>query len=375
MISPTRRARRSPRSRSPTPGRPPAGCTRSAAPVRRMGDGGHGPFQRLRRTPEEVRALLPPGPRARRDRRPAPAPPAAGADRARRPHPRRAPADLHPGDRPRPGRPAARGAGPGDLRGPRPDAAGDHRGGAADAARRRDARRAAARPGGAGLRGDPRAVHRGHALRRRPARAGAARAGLRQPRRPVALARRHPAAQPAAGDDHRPRSTTCSTAASRCPSGTPRPRSPRSWPGSARRGGTAAWSSSSPASPAPASPPSPAAWPTRCGRAASGPSRSSTATWCGASCPPGWASAKRRPGRATCGGSAGSPPRSPGTAGMAIACPIAPYAERARSGARGWPWRPAPASCWCTWHAARGLRATRPQGPVRPGPRRAARAA
>ncbi|WP_433828439.1 adenylyl-sulfate kinase [Actinoplanes sp. CA-015351] len=29
--------------------------------VRRMGDGGHGPFQRLRRTPEEVIALLPPG--------------------------------------------------------------------------------------------------------------------------------------------------------------------------------------------------------------------------------------------------------------------------------------------------------------------------
>jgi sulfate adenylyltransferase len=29
--------------------------------VLRMGDGGHGPFQRLRRTPEEVRALLPPG--------------------------------------------------------------------------------------------------------------------------------------------------------------------------------------------------------------------------------------------------------------------------------------------------------------------------
>jgi sulfate adenylyltransferase len=29
--------------------------------VRRMGDGGHGPFQRLRRTPEEVRGLLPPG--------------------------------------------------------------------------------------------------------------------------------------------------------------------------------------------------------------------------------------------------------------------------------------------------------------------------
>ena len=30
-------------------------------PVRPLGDGGHGPFQRLRRTPAEVRALLPPG--------------------------------------------------------------------------------------------------------------------------------------------------------------------------------------------------------------------------------------------------------------------------------------------------------------------------
>ncbi|MEV1288518.1 adenylyl-sulfate kinase [Micromonospora sp. NPDC049679] len=29
--------------------------------VRRLGDGGHGPFRRLRRTPDEVRALLPPG--------------------------------------------------------------------------------------------------------------------------------------------------------------------------------------------------------------------------------------------------------------------------------------------------------------------------
>ncbi|GIJ26115.1 adenylyl-sulfate kinase [Micromonospora qiuiae] len=29
--------------------------------LRRLGDGGHGPFQRLRRTPEELRALLPPG--------------------------------------------------------------------------------------------------------------------------------------------------------------------------------------------------------------------------------------------------------------------------------------------------------------------------
>ncbi len=32
-----------------------------AGPVRRIGDGGHGPFMRLRRTPEEVRSLLPPG--------------------------------------------------------------------------------------------------------------------------------------------------------------------------------------------------------------------------------------------------------------------------------------------------------------------------
>jgi sulfate adenylyltransferase len=30
-------------------------------PVRRLGDGGHGPFQRLRRDPEDVRELLPPG--------------------------------------------------------------------------------------------------------------------------------------------------------------------------------------------------------------------------------------------------------------------------------------------------------------------------
>jgi sulfate adenylyltransferase len=30
-------------------------------PVRRVGDGGHGAFRRLRRTPDEVRALLPPG--------------------------------------------------------------------------------------------------------------------------------------------------------------------------------------------------------------------------------------------------------------------------------------------------------------------------
>jgi sulfate adenylyltransferase len=32
-----------------------------AGPVRRIGDGGHGPFRRLRRTPAEVRGVLPPG--------------------------------------------------------------------------------------------------------------------------------------------------------------------------------------------------------------------------------------------------------------------------------------------------------------------------
>ena len=61
-------------------------------PVRRLGDGGHGPFQRLRRTPEEVTRAAAAGPGARRDRRPAAAPPAARPDRPRRPHARRAPA-------------------------------------------------------------------------------------------------------------------------------------------------------------------------------------------------------------------------------------------------------------------------------------------
>ncbi|MEV4757399.1 adenylyl-sulfate kinase [Micromonospora sp. NPDC049559] len=37
------------------------GVTGIGGPVRRLGDGGHGPFQRLRRSPEEVTALLPPG--------------------------------------------------------------------------------------------------------------------------------------------------------------------------------------------------------------------------------------------------------------------------------------------------------------------------
>jgi sulfate adenylyltransferase len=38
-----------------------AGWHGIGGPVRRIGDGGHGPFQRLRRTPAEVQALLPPG--------------------------------------------------------------------------------------------------------------------------------------------------------------------------------------------------------------------------------------------------------------------------------------------------------------------------
>jgi sulfate adenylyltransferase len=37
------------------------GMSGIGGPVRRIGDGGHGPFRRLRRGPEEVRALLPPG--------------------------------------------------------------------------------------------------------------------------------------------------------------------------------------------------------------------------------------------------------------------------------------------------------------------------
>jgi sulfate adenylyltransferase len=37
------------------------GFSAVAGPVRRIGDGGHGPFQRLRRTPAEVKGLLPPG--------------------------------------------------------------------------------------------------------------------------------------------------------------------------------------------------------------------------------------------------------------------------------------------------------------------------
>jgi sulfate adenylyltransferase len=37
------------------------GWVGAGGPVRRIGDGGHGPFRRLRRGPEEVRAALPPG--------------------------------------------------------------------------------------------------------------------------------------------------------------------------------------------------------------------------------------------------------------------------------------------------------------------------
>ena len=77
-----------------------------------------------------------------------------------------------------------------------------------------------------------------------------------------------------------------------------------------------------------------------------------------------------RPRRATSAGSAGSRPRSARHGGMAICCPIAPYESaraaaramaadgrgRLRAGARGDP--------------AGGLRAARPQGPVREGPGR-----
>jgi sulfate adenylyltransferase len=38
-----------------------AGRSGLGGAVQRLGDGGHGPFQRLRRTPQEVRSLLPPG--------------------------------------------------------------------------------------------------------------------------------------------------------------------------------------------------------------------------------------------------------------------------------------------------------------------------
>jgi sulfate adenylyltransferase len=37
------------------------GLSGVGGPIRRIGDGGHGPFQRLRRLPDEVRGLLPPG--------------------------------------------------------------------------------------------------------------------------------------------------------------------------------------------------------------------------------------------------------------------------------------------------------------------------
>ncbi|MFD0823273.1 adenylyl-sulfate kinase, partial [Micromonospora zhanjiangensis] len=37
------------------------GLSGVGGPIRRIGDGGHGPFQRLRRMPDEVRGLLPPG--------------------------------------------------------------------------------------------------------------------------------------------------------------------------------------------------------------------------------------------------------------------------------------------------------------------------
>ncbi len=167
--------------------------------VRRLGDGGHGPFQRLRRGPGRGTRPAAAGPGARGLRRPSAAPPATGADRARGPHARRAPAGADPGGRGVDRWPAVRGAGAYRVRRPRPDAPGDAGGGAAGPPARRDQRRAAAGPGRRRVRRDPPALHRGHALRRRPACAGAPRAGLRQPGRAVALAGGHPAAQPPAG--------------------------------------------------------------------------------------------------------------------------------------------------------------------------------
>ncbi len=59
---------------------------------------------------------------------------------------------------------------------------------------------------------------------------------------------------------------------------------PRRWPGSCpaagRPGGSAAWWCSSPGCPVRGSPPSPGRWPTRCWRPASAASPSSTVTWC-----------------------------------------------------------------------------------------------
>ena len=112
-------------------GRPAKARSASAGRVRRIGDGGQGPFRRLRRAPAEVTRAAAAGPGARRVRRPAAAPPAAGPDRARRPHPGRSPAGADPGRRPDLGRPAARVAGALRARRPRPDAAGHDRRGAA----------------------------------------------------------------------------------------------------------------------------------------------------------------------------------------------------------------------------------------------------
>ena len=106
---------------------------------------------------------------------------------------------------------------------------------------------------------------------------------------------------------------------------------------------TAAWWSSSPGSPAPASRPSPAGSPTRCARPASAPSPCSTATWCAASSPPGSASA-RPTGTRTCAGSAGSRPRSPGIVGWRSAA-RSPRTRPPASRPATWRWPPGPGSC------------------------------
>ncbi len=59
---------------------------------------------------------------------------------------------------------------------------------------------------------------------------------------------------------------------------------PGSWPATGRPAGTAGWCCSSPACPGPASPRSRTGWPTPCCRPASAPSPSWTATWCAGSC-------------------------------------------------------------------------------------------
>ena len=123
------------------------------------------------------------------------------------------------------------------------------------------------------------------------------------------------------------------------------------------------WSSSSPGSPARASRQSPGDWSTGCTRP-TGPSRCSTATSHGACCRPVSASAATT-ATPTSAGSVGSAQRSRATAGW-------PCWHRSRRSRRlgprcaAWSSRTV-TSCWSGSHAAGGVRAPRPQGPVRQG--------